>query len=1121
MANSFLNRTFRSAQAVSPLMASVTANSPASSFPVFNWALSTSTSTCVEKPAPPAEEQLPPDPQPRQSEEDAPLETSDIIIPRDDRERPGITSKTTSVGKKVIMIDHNSFYAYNPNNEFDTIPWSEGVDPIRFLLGRLWTQNPPPHMLGENNSLYGKGVIFGHKVMEKNEDWVKQGDQSFKVFKDPPKVRDIRSGKVITEYNNPRDPNTRKTRTGKTSIFNEKLGTTGRQAMKRYYSALFDNLPSGQKPIFCDLAEYGVMKLQMNPAAMLDAEGSSRNEIYRRLIFGGSRDYAGKAAASHTYPEILQYSPIGNTGGLFRTISKQQQTHGTYSDHSFEMSTPISASSLEHYAALRRPQTAKIDPVYNFYCKEYESVTSGETSQMISEHALPNIYTFMTEKYSEKIDYFLSVNITNFLRLNPTRDRRKYTGEHKQDRIQGFFVDKVKISPSTLSRLLPGKRTKEGETSTGLSYFKKWGNTALSMISDRSWEVYENNYSNYKKQTFPHSEDKMYLNIKETKTSFPMLVDINFSTDKMSPIGDAIARSKLDCYLGCYLFGYESQSYSDALDSMSLQDSVQGKHKMSDYLGYIEAQQFILTDAAQQNPTVVSNLYTNIPYSVGGQAITNGRKCYDFEDWLRSIGGSPLEVGDKMFFGESDSLELLDQARASTGDVLALLKVYLASRVKKLITDEGKFRDLEQVYNGKLCYNETLMYKVEKYKFDDQGSEVLVSQFLIPNKSETENITLTDTQIKYDNLYYYRVKSINLVIGNEYFFVFPDDNEIIGSVKGYSRKQLKRAFDTEGVCKLNYCNYPSLKIVEAPYYNEERTEAILTRVVDCPPVPPMVKVDVYKDDSTRVHLSLNSAVGDYIANPTMISSADATIIEKVQQNQRNEIASLEKNDISQESISKIRFKSDDPISSFEIYRTEKFPIDYTGFKGALRTVVQTRSRFSSGAFIDDISPNVKYYYTFRSIDIHGYFSNPTMVYEVEIVRSNGLSYPIIRVFYPGESIKTPKEPVRDLNKFLEIRPNLEDAEINYEKSGLDGIKNMIQSNSNRNKKISSVFPTERSDFKSGRQYILGNPDDIAACWGKTFKVRLTSKQSGRKLDLNIRFKYTDSVDGNDFYINRE
>ena len=167
-------------------------------------------------------------------------------------------------------------------------------------------------------------------------------------------------------------------------------------------------------------------------------------------------------------------------------------------------------------------------------------------------------------------------------------------------------------------------------------------------------------------------------------------------------------------------------------------------------------------------------------------------------------------------------------------------------------------------------------------------------------------------------------------------------------------------------------------------------------------------------------------------------------------------------------------------------------------------------------FSDKVLPNKKYYYTFRSVDVHGYFSNPTCIYCVEMRSDNGLVYPIIKPYDLGTNrdIKVPTKPFK---KFLEIKPHFDQLYLNFDASGIDGEKN-ITVLEGTTRRISSLFPTDMGDFTEGSQFVLGDSGNPDQAWGKRFKIRLTSKHSGRKIDLNVRFDYRDLVKKSDFYI---
>ncbi|HAI43928.1 MAG TPA: hypothetical protein DCM40_40445, partial [Maribacter sp.] len=113
------------------------------------------------------------------------------------------------------------------------------------------------------------------------------------------------------------------------------------------------------------------------------------------------------------------------------------------------------------------------------------------------------------------------------------------------------------------------------------------------------------------------------------------------------------------------------------------------------------------------------------------------------------------------------------------------------------------------------------------------------------------------------------------------------------------------------------------------------------------------------------------------------------------------------------------------------------------------------------------TPNKRYWYCFRSIDDHGNISNPTAVFEVELVDDQGAVRPMIRVF----NFKEPKnsQAIKECQKYLMIRPSFE--QIYY-----DGEKDL--------------------------DHMFNNKDDTTK---RKFKIRLTSKSTGRKIDFNVAF----------------
>ena len=186
----------------------------------------------------------------------------------------------------------------------------------------------------------------------------------------------------------------------------------------------------------------------------------------------------------------------------------------------------------------------------------------------------------------------------------------------------------------------------------------------------------------------------------------------------------------------------------------------------------------------------------------------------------------------------------------------------------------------------------------------------------------------------------------------------------------------------------------------------------------------------------------------------------------------------------------VKYANDDPASAFEIYRSDSYPANYSDFANKRIAVISTQQelldyrRSSSTSYVDDIAPNRKYYYMVRSLDIHNHPSRPSAIYEVEMVESDGAVYPRIRVVEPS-SVRDNKASIKNMRRFLQLKPQVSqrlfNAEATYEPL---------------EQELNSSAPVTND-------VVLGYPPEKP--WGNTYKIRLTSRSSGKKIDLNVKF----------------
>jgi len=192
------------------------------------------------------------------------------------------------------------------------------------------------------------------------------------------------------------------------------------------------------------------------------------------------------------------------------------------------------------------------------------------------------------------------------------------------------------------------------------------------------------------------------------------------------------------------------------------------------------------------------------------------------------------------------------------------------------------------------------------------------------------------------------------------------------------------------------------------------------------------------------------------------------------------------------------FESDDRPEWFEVFRTTEGPYSWEDWGDKLYARVSTLVPSSEGtaypaseiravyadsaSLIDTLMPNTKYYYMARQVDVHGNPSNPTPMYEVELVDENGMVYPVIREYQFRERV--PSILHKKFNKYIKIAPTPAQVLINTDTLAGDS-------------GVTSALNAANGNVQLG-------VSDINL-WGKKFKIRITSETTGKAADINLNF----------------
>jgi len=167
-------------------------------------------------------------------------------------------------------------------------------------------------------------------------------------------------------------------------------------------------------------------------------------------------------------------------------------------------------------------------------------------------------------------------------------------------------------------------------------------------------------------------------------------------------------------------------------------------------------------------------------------------------------------------------------------------------------------------------------------------------------------------------------------------------------------------------------------------------------------------------------------------------------------------------------------------AKFEVFKTtvEPYSLDDLSDSSLLATrIIRNRT---DHLFADFIEYEKDYYYLFRAINLEGFPGNPTKLYKVRMQK--GIEQNILHVEMK-DFIDKPEEYdiSKNFNKLMHIFPN-ENQNI-----------------------MTNLKDIEGNSFKGKINIVEVGLKSVPSVWGKKFKFRITSNNTGKKMDFNVKF----------------
>ena len=789
--------------------------------------------------------------------------------------------------------------------------------------------------------------------------------------------------------------------------------------------------------------------------------------------------------------------------GIYNSLDpgKDNKDNIVFFDHAYQMEKPLDIKEIDlelnPIASIREKDFADFDVDYNFYIPEYEEATK-KMSGINDEPLFPSLYTIQSER----------AGLENVLSDDDIPGEVYNTKFWKHITLDGNLESDKIVKDSK------GKETRKVynvKDTPYQEYFKLWGEQFVKIFASDMKDIVDIQTQHTNQIIDSFDFKRVISDAHPLRFMFPMFINLKFPTYNDSTDATLLLQNRktpkdpketfYDIFDDSNLYGYllpglETMNWAasdlDSDLSSKVDESAPSMLSFREFSELAFGQDFGKKIKFKREQQVVKRpslnlrgFFAQIGKSFSGPASAIA-PLFDASTVMNLVGLS----GKGIYLGkyENDMKKVFNDKSFLLWKAFNLLQAF--ARFMSIYDNRG--RTPEEVFGGMPSYSETVGFRIDKYG-GEGTSKTLIQSFYLPNINKIDpnnpgnilrNIEFADTQVSYNKLYTYKIFAERVVIGTKYWYEgkragYPDYNK--------ATKEVVKNFESLGhSVSFSLFYEPSIRAFEVPY------ATMKAKVLDNPPVPPNIRFIPYHSVNNRILIVLESGVGEIKAEPIIIERGDEKLY-----------ADIKEFKFKNPKKKEITFSSDDPVKSYDIYRIDFKPSSYTDFAEHKRIITANVS--TAVSLVDHLAPNKDYYYVFRSKDIHDHVSLPSAIYKVRMVDDSGTIFPEIEIFDLKEKREVGKTFAKTAKKYIQIMPSVLQSILNTENSDI------IDPNTGKKhtsaEKISSIalgnVETENTIWNDAE--ITKKATGAWSSRTKKYKLRVTSKTTGKKIDINFSF----------------